>query len=83
MRNPVERGVRVVLFSNAEKLNSEHHLVDALAAFITWVTAQTNGQAVWRVGVVARTSGQKEGARTRTAGNCQRPRLCCWVGRLR
>jgi hypothetical protein len=26
MRNPIEHGVRVVLFSNAEELNGEHHL---------------------------------------------------------
>jgi hypothetical protein len=32
VRNPIEYGVGVVLFSNTEELNGEHHLAAALYA---------------------------------------------------
>jgi hypothetical protein len=32
MRNPIEYSVRIVLFSNTEELNGEHHLAASLYA---------------------------------------------------
>jgi hypothetical protein len=32
VRNPIEHGVRGVLFSNTEELNGEHHLAASLYA---------------------------------------------------
>ena len=45
VRNPIEYSVCVVLFSNAEKLNNEHHLVASLSA--TNRVYARNSQCQW------------------------------------
>jgi len=52
VRNPIERGVRVVLFSNAEELNGEHHLVISLRAtkFKEQLFGATRGAPLGRLG---------------------------------